>query len=60
MQMRMPRLFVIFAGLVIAIALALAGPANAAGRVSSGTGFFVSKRGYLITNFHVVESCRPT
>ena len=58
MQMRMPRLFVIFAGLVIAIAFAVAGPADAAGRVSSGTGFFVSKRGYLITNFHVVESCR--
>ena len=57
MQMRMPRLFVIFAGLVIAIAFAVAGPADAAGRVSSGTGFFVSKRGYLITNFHVVESC---
>ncbi len=34
------------------------GDAAAAGRVKSGTGFFVSRDGFLVTSAHVVAGCR--
>src|SRR5262245_57117198 len=43
-----------------ALVLTLDQPASAVdkmGMTGLGTGFFVSKRGHLLTNFHVVESC---
>ena len=45
---------------LLAAAMALtAHPAGAAERmVRWGTGFFVSKSGHVLTNFHVAESCR--
>ena len=46
------------AWLVVAIALTPDQPVGAPAKmVSSGTGFFVSKNGHLLTNFHVVDSC---
>src|SRR5580700_2587323 len=45
--------------LAAAFALAPQRPAGAVEKmVRWGTGFFVSKNGHLLTNFHVVESCR--
>ena len=47
---------------LLVVGIALTGkPAGAQeGKVGlrSGTGFFVSKSGHLLTNFHVVDSCR--
>ena len=34
------------------------GEGAAAGRVKSGTGFFVSPDGFLVTSAHVVAGCR--
>jgi tetratricopeptide (TPR) repeat protein len=58
----MKSLSAVCAWLVVAIALTPVQPAAAQAKmVSSGAGFFVSKNGHLLTNFHVVESCRqPT
>jgi S1-C subfamily serine protease len=44
---------------VLAVGLLAHQPADAAEKlVRWGTGFFVSRNGHLLTNFHVVESCR--
>jgi hypothetical protein len=40
------------------IALGASRPATAEIFLSRGTGFFVSKDGRLLTNFHVIDSCR--
>ena len=40
------------------VALDAGRPATAEIRVAHGTGFFVSKDGRLLTNFHVIDSCR--
>jgi S1-C subfamily serine protease len=55
-------------GVLLALVAALAGSALAgspsggdeagAGRVKSGTGFFVSRDGFLVTSAHVVTGCR--
>src|SRR6266851_858864 len=45
--------------LVVGIVLTPDQPAGAPAKmVSTGTGFFVSKNGHLLTNFHVADSCR--
>jgi hypothetical protein len=41
----------------VAIVQATAAAANAAGRVKTGTGFFVSHAGFLVTSAHVVAGC---
>jgi hypothetical protein len=41
----------------VAIVKATAAAANAAGRVKTGTGFFVSHAGFLVTSAHVVAGC---
>src|SRR5215467_4187356 len=49
----------ICAWLVVESALAANQAADAAAiNLSRGTGFFVSKQGHVLTNFHVVDSCR--
>lgn len=49
----------LFAVLVLLIAIDGAGRSIASvGRVKSGTGFFVSPDGYLVTSAHVVAGCR--
>jgi len=44
--------------LVLGIALDSSRPAAEVARLSRGTGFFVSKDGRLLTNFHVIDSCQ--
>jgi len=44
--------------LVLGIALDSSRPAAEVLSLSRGTGFFVSKDGRLLTNFHVIDSCR--
>jgi len=43
---------------VLGIALDSSRPAAEVLSLSRGTGFFVSKDGRLLTNFHVIDSCR--
>jgi S1-C subfamily serine protease len=51
---------VVAASLLFAIGLGTAAAADddAVGRVKSGTGFFVSRDGFLVTSAHVVSGCR--
>ncbi len=51
--MRISLFIALFAVLLLGSSAAMAITYN----ISSGTGFFVSKRGYIITNEHVVQGC---
>jgi len=48
----------IFAGLGLALCLTTLQAHAGTSLVSSGTGFFVSNRGHIITNEHVVRGCK--